>query len=100
MTIKIIQEYSMIDIQKIIPVTKAKKELLDIIKQMVEDDSTVTVTKNGVAVGVLMTPDRYEGLMETIEILGDPKTMKTLAASRRDFQAGRTHVHDEVWRDG
>lgn len=88
----------MIDIQNIIPVTKAKKELLDIIKQMAEDDSTVTVTRNGVAVGVLMTPDRYEGLMETIEILGDPKTLKALSASRRDFQAGRTHEHDEVWR--
>ena len=54
----------MIDIQKIIPVTKAKKELLDIIKQMCEEDSTITVTKNGVAVGVLMTPDRYEGIMK------------------------------------
>jgi prevent-host-death family protein len=93
-------ECAMIDIQKIIPVTKAKKELLDIIKQMADDDSTVTVTKNGVAVGVLMTPGRYESLMETIEILGDPKTLKALAASRRDFTAGRTHGHEDVWRDG
>lgn len=90
----------MIDIQKIIPVTKAKKELLDIIKQMAEDDSTVTVTRNGVAVGVLMTPSRYEGLIETIEILGDPKTLKALAAARRDFAAGRTHGHEDVWGDG
>jgi prevent-host-death family protein len=87
----------MIDIQKIIPVTKAKKELLDIIKQMGEEDATVTVTKNGVAVGVLMTPDRYEGIMETIEILGDPKTLKALAASRRDFTTGRTRTHAQVW---
>ena len=90
----------MIDIQNIIPVTKAKKELLDIIKQMAEEGSTVTVTRNGVAVGVLMTPDRYEALMETIEILGDPRTLKALSASRRDFRAGRTHEHGEVWRDG
>ncbi len=90
----------MIDIRNIIPVTKAKKELLDIIKQMAEEDSTVTVTRNGVAVGVLMTPDRYEGLMETIEILGDPRTLKALSASRRDFRSGRTHEHGEVWRDG
>jgi PHD/YefM family antitoxin component YafN of YafNO toxin-antitoxin module len=47
-----------------------------------------------------MTPDRYEGLMETIEILGDPKTLKALAASRRDFEGGRTHGHEDVWRDG
>jgi len=89
----------MIDIQKIIPVTKAKKELLDIIKQMREDDSTITVTRNGVAVGVLMTPDRYEGIMETLEILADTKTLRALAASRRDFKAGRTRTHEEVWRD-
>ena len=89
----------MIDIQKIIPVTKAKKELLDIIKQMCEEDSTITVTKNGVAVGVLMTPDRYEAIMETIEILADTKTRRALAASRRDFKAGRTLTHAEVWRD-
>jgi prevent-host-death family protein len=88
----------MIDIQKIIPVTKAKKELLDIIKQMCEEDSTITVTKNGVAVGVLMTPDRYEGIMETIEILADTTTLRALAASRRDFKAGRTRTHAEVWR--
>jgi len=88
----------MIDIQKIIPVTKAKKELLDIIKQMREDDSTITVTKNGVAVGVLMTPNRYEGIMETLEILADTKTLRALAASRRDFKAGRTRTHEEVWR--
>jgi antitoxin YefM len=99
MALKINEEYLMIEIQNIMPVTKAKKELLDIIKQMAEDDSTVTVTRNGLAVGVLMTPDRYAGLMETIEILGDPKTLKALAASRRDFRAGRTHEHDEVWRD-
>jgi prevent-host-death family protein len=99
MVLIIILEASMIEIQKIIPVTKAKKELLDIIKQMAEEDSTVTVTKNGVAVGVLMTPDRYEGIMETIEILGDPKTLKTLSASRRDFKSGRVHGHAEVWED-
>jgi prevent-host-death family protein len=53
----------MIDIQKIIPVTKANKELLDIIKQMREGDSTITVTKNGVAVGVLLRNSRWAGFM-------------------------------------
>ena len=36
----------------------------------------------------------------TIEILGDPRTLKALSASRRDFRSGRTHEHGEVWRDG
>ena len=40
------------DVQKILPVTTVKKNLLDIMKNMSDEDSTVTVTKNGLAVGV------------------------------------------------
>ena len=89
----------MLDIQKVIPVTQAKKELLDIIKKMLDEDSTYTVTKNGVPVGVLMTPNRFEGLMETIEILADSPTLKALAESEKDYRRGRVVSHKEVWSD-
>jgi hypothetical protein len=46
-----------------------------------------------------MTPERYVGIIETIEILEDAETSKAMAASRRDFKAGRTHAHEEVWTD-
>ena len=85
------------DIQKVMPVTTVKKNLLNIIKNMSDEDFTVTVTKNGVAVGVMMTPARYEGLLETIEIFADPATLKALAASEKDFQSGRVHSHKDIW---
>lgn len=85
------------DIQKIIPLTKVKRNLLDIVKELGADDATITVTKNGEPAAVMMTPERYEGLLETIEILGDRKTVKALAASSRDFKAGSVHEHTEVW---
>ena len=63
----------MVEIQKIIPITRVKRDLLDIMKQIAEEDATVAVTKNGVPVGVMMTPGRYEALLETIgERLIDP----------------------------
>jgi len=85
------------DIQKIIPITKVKKDLLDIVKEMVNEDSTITVTKNGMAVGIMMSPDRYEALLETIEILGNPEIVKALATSSKDFKSGRTYSHKDVW---
>jgi antitoxin YefM len=85
--------------QKIIPVTQAKKELLEIVKQMGEEDITVAVTKNGVPVSVLMSADRYEGLLETIEILADRTVIRALARASRDFQAGRTLTHEEAWAE-
>jgi prevent-host-death family protein len=42
------------DILQIIPVTKVKRNLLDILKTMQEDDSTITITRNGKAVGVMI----------------------------------------------
>lgn len=86
------------DIQKIMPVTKVKRGLLDILKVMAEDDSTITLTRNGEAVGVMMTPNRYEALVETIEILADPRVMADLKSSAEDFKKGRVYPDDEVWR--
>jgi prevent-host-death family protein len=86
-------------IEKILPITKVKKEFLDVIKEMVEEESTITVTKNGMPVGIMMTPERYEGLLETIEILADPKVVKALKASERDFRAGKVYPHKDVWAD-
>jgi prevent-host-death family protein len=87
------------DIQKIMPITTIKKNFLDVIKDMADEDSTVTVTKNGVAVGIMMTPARYEGLLETIEILSDPKILKVLNSSRKDFKSGRVFNHEDIWAE-
>ncbi|MBU4425429.1 MAG: type II toxin-antitoxin system Phd/YefM family antitoxin [Desulfobacterales bacterium] len=86
-------------LQEILPVTKVKRELLDILKVMEEEDSTITLTRNGEAVGVMMTPRRYEALLETIEILGDKETLESLMASAKDFKAGRVYTDKEVWKD-
>jgi prevent-host-death family protein len=87
------------ELQKILPVTKVKRELLDILKAMEEEYATVTMTRNGEPVGVMMTPDRYESLLETIEILSDKSILRALKASRKDFKTGRVHTHKEVWQD-
>jgi prevent-host-death family protein len=68
----------MVDPQNILPVTKVKREFLEILKAMEEDYATITVTRNGEPVGIMMTPDRYEALLETIEILGDNKILQAL----------------------
>jgi prevent-host-death family protein len=89
----------MVDIQKIIPLTTVKRKLLEIIKEIGAEDATITVTKNGVPVGVMMTPDRYEGLLETIEVLADNEIVKALSASARDYKAGRVFDHTDVWAE-
>ena len=85
------------DLQNIMPVTKVKRGLLDILKKMQEDNSTITLTRNGKPVGVMMTPDRYEALLETIEIIVDPKILEALKNSANNFKAGKVYTNEEVW---
>jgi prevent-host-death family protein len=87
------------ELQKILPVTKVKRELLDILKVMEEEYATVTMTRNGEPVGVMMTPDRYESLLETIEILSDTSILHSLKASQKNFDTGKVYTHKEVWQD-
>ena len=89
----------MAESQTILPVTKVKRKLLEILKEMEEDYTTITVTRNGEPVGIMMTPDRYEALLETIDILGDNMVLQALKASHKDFKSGRVYTHGEVWED-
>ena len=48
------------------------------------------VTKRGLPVMVLMNPEDYEGLLETIEILSDRTAIKRIRQSRKEAKAGKT----------
>jgi antitoxin YefM len=87
------------DFQKILPVSKAKRDFLDLLKQMEQEGSTIALTRDGEAVGVMMPLSRYEAMQETIEILGDKEIVRALRASQKDFQSGKIVPHDKVWSD-
>ena len=87
------------DFQQILPVTKVKRELLDILKRMEEDEATIALTRNGEPVGVMMTLSRYESLMETIEILSDRTILESLKKSEKDFEDDKVFTDEEVWQD-
>jgi antitoxin YefM len=89
----------MTEIDNIIPITRAKRDLLEILKTMTDEDSTITVTRNGEPVGVIMTPNHYDAMMETIEVLADKDVMTALNKSAADFKNGRVYSDGEVWQD-
>jgi hypothetical protein len=46
-----------------------------------------------------MSADRYEGLLETIEILADRSVVKALARASKEFQTGKVITHEEAWAE-
>lgn len=87
----------MAEIHKFVPITKAKNELLEIIRQVEKEDSTIAVTKNGVPAAVILSMEKFEGLLETLDILSDEETMRSLKKSIRQGRAGKWVSYDEVF---
>ena len=84
-------------IEKYIPITQAKARLLDMVRQLRETDETIAITKNGVPEAVLLSMARFEGLLESIDILADPDMVAQLQASAVDVREGRLVELDEAF---
>jgi antitoxin YefM len=89
----------MLTIQDYIPITRAKTTLLDIIRKIEGSDDAIAITKNGVPEAVLLSMSRFEGLMETMDILSDEKAMKSIRKSIREARDGKWLDFDEVFSE-
>jgi antitoxin YefM len=74
-------------IDRYIPVTKAKAKLLDMIRNFDDKEDTIAITKNGIPKAIIMSMDQYEAMCETMEIMADKDTMNQIWASVKEMQA-------------
>jgi antitoxin YefM len=91
-------EVIMNEISRYVPITKAKNDLLELIRQVEKVDESVAVTKNGVPTAVILSMEKYKGLLETLDILSDEETVKSLRTSIRQARKGKWIRHEDVFR--
>ena len=84
-------------IQEYIPVTKAKAELLDLVRKIEGSNDAIAITKNGVPEAVLISMKKFKGLLESLEILSDEKAMRSIRKSIKEAQKGEGVDFDEVF---
>lgn len=89
----------MLDLQDYVPVTKAKSQLLDLVRKIADSDDAVALTKNGVPEAVLLSMKKFKGLLETIDILSDERAMKSIRKSIKEAQRGEWIGWDEVFEE-
>jgi antitoxin YefM len=87
------------EIDRFVPITEAKNRLLDLVRRLQADDEVVAITRGGIPAAVLIAPSRWEGLLETIDILSDPQAMTSLRRSIQQARAG-DWVEDEALFEG
>lgn len=79
-------------IDNYIAVTKAKTELLDIIRHVDNKDDTIAITKNGIPKVVVMSMLQFEAMQETISILADDDLMRQVRSSINEIRERKTLV--------
>ena len=65
-------------------VTQAQSQLPRLLRQC-ESGLTITITRHDDTVAYLVARDRLEAILETLEIMANPKAMQAI----RDYEAGK-----------
>ena len=73
-----------------------RPELPQVIERVDRKLDRFIITKRGRPVAVLLGADDYESLMETLDILADPKAMAGLHKGESDIRKGRTRSWADV----
>lgn len=84
-------------VDEFVSVGEAKNKLLDLIRRMKHKQEIAAITRDGVPSAVLLSMDQFEGLIETIEILSDQKTMRGLRWSLKQAEKGQWVSHKAVF---
>jgi antitoxin YefM len=81
---------------KTLPLTEVRRDLPNIVDEVLKSQEHVVITKHGKPAAVVMSSDEFESWQETIEILSDASAMRALRQSERDIKAGRVHRWEDV----
>jgi prevent-host-death family protein len=85
---------------RVLPLSEAKAKLSEIVDRVDRRNESVTITRNGKAVAMIVSKDEYDGLKETIEILQDPALMKEIRDGVRDLKrTGKRYTVDELFAE-
>ncbi|MEK6600329.1 MAG: type II toxin-antitoxin system Phd/YefM family antitoxin [Candidatus Binatota bacterium] len=85
---------------KVLPLSEVKTKLSELVDVVERRDETVTVTRNGKPVAVIVSKDEYDGWQETIEIMKDAEFMKEIQAGIRALKrTKKRYTLDELFAD-
>ena len=79
-----------------ISITEARNKFMKLPDQVAKHE-ILAVTRRNKEVMAVMSWELYEGLLETLEVLSDPKLMNDLKKGIEDVKAGRTHSLAEAY---
>jgi len=71
---------------KVLPLSVVKNNLSKLVEQLTTTHEEITVTKNGHAAAIIMSPEEFEEWKETLEILADKEFTREIRRGIKDIK--------------
>jgi len=85
---------------KTVPLSEAKAKLSRLVAEVRSRDEEITITRNGRAAAILMSPDQFEGWKETITIRSDGRFIKEIRRGIAQLRrTKKTYTLEELFGD-
>lgn len=81
---------------QILPVSKVKDRLNDLVEAASTTHEQITITKNGSPAAVLIGVDEWESLQETLFWLSQPGIRASIDAANEDVAAGHVFTEEQI----
>jgi len=85
---------------KVLPLSEVKSQLSKLVDVVERRDESITITRNGKAVAMIVSKDEYEGWHETTQILRDTKFLDEIRDGIQKLaRTKKRYTVDELFND-
>ena len=78
---------------KTLSLSEVKMKLSGLVEEVLTTDEEVVITKNGSPAAVLISPDEFESLKETIAIRSDSALMREIKEGLKDLRLKKAKLY-------
>jgi antitoxin YefM len=78
---------------KTLSLSEAKMKLSGLVETVNSTDEEIVITKNGSPAAVLISPDEFENLKETIAVRSDASLMNEIRKGLKELKEKKAHLY-------
>ena len=78
---------------KTLSLSEAKMKLSSLVERVVTTDEEIVITKNGSPAAVLISPDEFESLKETVAVRSDLSLMSEIKKGLKALKSKKTRLY-------
>jgi len=78
---------------KTLSLSEAKMKLSSLVETVSAADEEIVITKNGAPAAVLISPEEYEGLKETIAVRSDAALMEEIRKGLKSLKEKKANLY-------